>query len=124
MQQANLGEAAYREGSWGPAYVLQAPGSDIGVLLLRPGDAVPNHLHHHCDETFVVLEGRATLWIDCRDAHVLETEHVYRCEAGEMHHLVNDSDADFRCLFIKAPPSPGDTIVVPWTPGTPPPPPQ
>lgn len=121
MQHADFTDPTYREGDWGPAYLIEGRSSDVGVLLLRPGDSVPNHLHHHCDETFVVLEGEATLWVDCRDRHTLKVDHVHRCEPGEMHLLVNDGDVPFRCVFIKSPSSPGDTVVVPWEPGTPPP---
>lgn len=121
MQHADFEDPAYREGDWGPAYLIEGPSSDLGVLLLRPGDAVPNHLHHHCDETFIVLEGEATLWVDCREQHTLRVDHVHRCEPGEMHLLVNDGDRPFRCIFIKSPSSPGDTVVVPWEPGDPPP---
>jgi len=39
--------------------------------------------------------------------------------AGEMHYLVNETDERFRCLFIKSPASPGDTINIPWVPGAP-----
>lgn len=111
-------DADYRHGSWGPAYVVQGPTSDIGVLLLAPGQSMPNHLHRHCDETFVVLEGECTLWVDGVE-HRMVAEDVVRCEPGEMHHLVNDGDTDFRCVFLKSPASPGDTVVVPWSPGEP-----
>lgn len=124
MLHADLTAPAYRDGDHGAVYLIEGPSSDLGVVLLRPGDSVPNHLHHHCDETFIVLEGSATLWIDGRERHTLEVDHVHRCEAGEMHLLVNDGDVTFRSVFFKSPSSPGDTVVVPWEPGTPPPPPQ
>lgn len=119
MEYARIDEATYRHDTWGPAYLVQGPRSDIGVLLLRPGDVVENHVHEHCDESFVVLEGEATLWIDCRDRHTMRAGEVYRCPPGEMHYLINESDAPFRLVFIKSPASPGDTIVRPWQPGEP-----
>jgi len=119
MDIASLSSAEYRHGDWGPAYLVQGPSSDIGVLHLRPGDAMPNHLHRHCDESFVVLEGRASLWVGAAERHDMTPDTVFRCAPGEMHYLVNDSDAPFRCVFIKSPASPGDTITIPWTPGEP-----
>lgn len=119
MDVASLGEPEYRHGDWGPAYLIQGPTSDIGVLLMRPGDSMPNHLHRHCDESFVVLEGRATLWVDATERHDMTPDTAFRCSPGEMHYLVNDSDAPFRCVFIKSPASPGDTVTIPWTPGEP-----
>lgn len=119
MQRATAGEAEYRFGEWGPAYLVQGESSDLGVLRLRPGDGMENHYHRHCDETFVVIEGECTLWVDCEEQHTMRFGDVYRCQPGEMHYLVNETDADFRCIFIKSPASPGDTIPAPWTPGQP-----
>ncbi len=119
MEHARIAEATYRHGDWGPAYLVQGPTSDIGVLLLRPGDAMDNHLHERCDESFVVLEGECTLWVDCTERHTIRAGDVVRCAPGEMHHLVNESDADLRLVFVKSPASPGDTVVVPWRPGEP-----
>lgn len=117
MQAGSISSVAYRNGDWGPAYLLEGGTNDLGVLKLRPGDAMPNHLHRRCDESFIVLEGRATLWTDATDRHEMTVDTVHRCTAGEMHYLVNDSDADFRCIFIKTPSSPGDTVIVDWSPG-------
>ncbi len=119
MHEASMAAPDYRNGDWGPAYLIQTPSSDMGVLRLGPGDAMPNHLHRHCDESFVVLEGRASLWVDATTRHDMTPDTVFRCVPGEMHYLVNDSDAPFRCVFIKSPASPGDTVTVPWTPGEP-----
>lgn len=119
MQHGNFTTAALRHGDWGPAYVVQGDSSDIGVLVLRPGDQMANHIHRHCDESFVVVEGEATLWTDCAERHALVPGDVYRCAPGEMHYFVNESDARFRCVFVKSPQSPGDTVILPWTPGDP-----
>lgn len=117
MQHGSLSDPEYRFGDWGPSYALRGETSDIGVLRLRPGDEMTNHIHQHCDESFVVLEGTATLWVSCTDEHVLTVGDVYRCEPNEMHYFVNESGTSFRMLFIKSPASPGDTINLPWRPG-------
>lgn len=119
MHSASTEGAAYRHGEWGPAYLVQGPSSDIGVLMLRPGDAMDNHYHKQCDESFVVLEGECTLWVGCAERYTMRAGDVYRCEPGEMHYLINESDAPFRLVFIKSPASPGDTHTAPWTPGQP-----
>lgn len=119
MQHGNVERAGYRHGDWGPAYLIQGDTSDIGVLRLRPGDAMPNHYHEHCDESFVVLEGRATLWIDQATPHDLGPGDVYRCPPLERHYFVNEGTDPFRMIFIKSPASPGDTITVDWEPGGP-----
>lgn len=119
MDHGSMVDPEYRNGTWGPAYLIQGPTSDIGVVRLNPGDSMPNHLHRHCDESFVVLEGVASLWVNATTRHTMTTTDVFRCEPDEMHYLVNDSDAPFRCVFIKSPASPGDTVTVPWAPGQP-----
>ncbi len=119
MERASLIDPEYRMHTWGPAYLLSGPASDMGVLRLRPGDAMPNHIHRHCDESFVVLEGSASLWLGCEQRVEMTVDEVFRCPPGEMHYLVNDGDVPFRCIFIKSPASPGDTEVIPWEPGAP-----
>jgi mannose-6-phosphate isomerase-like protein (cupin superfamily) len=116
MKVSNSGQAEYRYGDWGPAYLLRDPSSEIGVFRLRPGDAMENHYHEHCDESFVVLEGRCRVWIDESEAYVLGEGDLGRCPPGEHHYFVNDFDEVFRAVFVKSPAGPGDTINVPWTP--------
>ena len=111
------GPIAYRTGGeWGPAYLLQFDSADIGVVRLRPGDAIENHYHEHCDESFVVIEGECVLWVDGEHRHVMRAGELYSCAPGERHCVVNDGDADCRFVFLKTPPSPGDTIADPWQP--------
>lgn len=117
MQSGRLDGVAPRHGDWGPAYIVQGPTSDIGLLTLRAGDAMTNHIHHFCDESFVVLEGKATLWVNCQDRFSLTPGDVYRCAPGEMHYFSNDGETTCRIVFIKSPASPGDTTDLPWTPG-------
>lgn len=118
MQSGRLDGTPPRHGDWGPAYVIQGASSDIGLLTLRPGDEMPNHIHHNCDESFIVLGGQATLWVDCAEKFTLTEGDVYRCAPGEMHYFINDSEAIFRMVFIKSPASPGDTVTLPWSPGS------
>ncbi|WP_130864728.1 cupin domain-containing protein [Acidipropionibacterium timonense] len=117
MKKGNTSDIEPRFGDWGPAYIIQGSTSDIGLLTLRPGDEMTNHIHHFCDESFVVLEGRATLWVDCEKSFALTPGDLYRCEPTEMHYFVNDWDEVFKMIFIKSPSSPGDTINLPWRPG-------
>jgi len=119
MQSGRLDAVPPRHGDWGPAYVIQGPSSDIGMLTLRPGDEMPNHIHHFCDESFIVLEGQVTLWVDCANPVTLTPGDVYRCVPNEMHYFANDGDQVFRMVFIKSPASAGDTVTLPWTPGSP-----
>lgn len=117
MERATTnGPIAYRNGDWGPAYLLQNDGLDLGVVALRPGDAIDNHFHERCHETFVLLEGELVLWTDRAHRSELVAGDVVSCAPGEHHHLRNESAATSRLVFLKTPPSPGDTTTVPWTP--------
>jgi len=119
MQSGRLDSVPPRNGDWGPAYIIQGPTSDIGLLTLRPGDAMTNHIHHFCDESFIVIDGDVTLWVECQDTYHLTPGDVYRCKPDEMHYFINESDTTLHMVFIKSPASPGDTINLPWTPGQP-----
>jgi len=119
MQSGRLDGVSPRNGDWGPAYIIQGATSDIGLLTLRPGDAMTNHIHHFCDESFIIIEGEATLWVGCHDEFPLSPGDVYRCSPDEMHYFFNSGTDIFRMVFIKSPASPGDTINLPWTPGQP-----
>lgn len=119
MQSGRLDGVPPRNGDWGPAYVVQGPTSDIGLLTLRPGDEMTNHIHHFCDESFIVIEGTATLWVDCADPKELTPGDVARCAPSEMHYFRNNSEQVFKMVFIKSPASPGDTVALPWQPGQP-----
>ena len=119
METSKVDTAPYRFGEYGPGYLLRGPRTDFGVVRLRPGDDASNHYHAQIEETFVVLEGSATLWINCTESYTVVAGDVYRCEPGEMHYFVNETDADFRALFVKAPYDPADGVQVPWKPGDP-----
>lgn len=121
MQSGRLDGVPPRNGDWGPAYIIQGPTSDIGLLTLRPGDEMTNHIHHFCDESFIVIDGEATLWVDCGEPRAMVPGDVARCAPGEMHYFRNTSDDIFTMVFIKSPASPGDTINLPWQPGQRPP---
>ncbi|QAB18762.1 cupin domain-containing protein [Leucobacter muris] len=119
MELTQTSKAEYRFGEYGPGYLLRGPRTDFGVVQLRPGDDASNHYHAQIEESFVVLEGTCTLWIDCERSYRLCAGDVVRCDPGEMHYFVNESDELFRALFVKAPYDPADGVQVPWVPGDP-----
>lgn len=119
MERSKIEDAEFRFGDWGPGYLMRGPRIDVGVVQLRAGDSFTNHYHAKIEECFIVLEGEATLWSDCKDKFTLRAGDVHRCDPGEMHYFVNESDSNFKAVFIKAPWDPEDVVQVPWVPGEP-----
>lgn len=117
MEHSRFDRAEFRFGDHGPGYLLRGPRTDVGIVRLTPGTEAGNHYHAEIEETFYVLEGSATMWIDCRESFELVAGDVYRAEPGEMHYFVNNTDEVFEAIFIKAPYKPEDVIPVPWVVG-------
>lgn len=111
-------DADLRFGDWGPGYLVQGDDAAFGVVVLRPGDEFANHLHEHHTESFVVLEGRAEIWLDRDTRRVVAAGDVLRAEPREEHFVRNPFDETFRAVFVKTPWVDGDKIDRPWTPGT------
>ena len=86
------------------------------MVWLRPGDEVDNHYHRHCVESFIVMEGSCTLWVDQGAPVILTVGDIVSSAANEQHYLRNDTEEPCRFIFLKTPSSPGDTIAVPWVP--------
>jgi quercetin dioxygenase-like cupin family protein len=117
VYRSNERDLVYKFGEYGPGYLARGPLVDMGVIVLRPGDDYPNHYHAHAENLFFTLEGEASLWSDCRERFTLRRGDLHRCDPGEMHYLVNEADATWRAVFVRAPHDPTDTIKVAWLPG-------
>ena len=79
-------------------------------------------MYRSSENLFFTLDGEATLWSGCRERFTLRPGDLHRCDPGEMHYLVNEADAVWRALFVRAPYDPDDTVKLAWLPGQPPPP--
>jgi len=115
---AHSADAELRFGDWGPGYLSQTPAAAFGVVVLRPGDAFANHLHRAHTESFVVLEGRAEVWLDRAAPVTIAAGDVLHARPEQEHYLRNPFDTVFRAVFVKAPWVDGDKVDAPWTPET------
>jgi len=80
----------------------------LGQILLieAPGYRTPVHVHHRTDETFYVLSGRLTLWVDGR-FHDLNPGDYVHIPRGVAHAQGNRGTEPARLLLTV---SPGDFV--------------
>ncbi|HET7580635.1 MAG TPA: cupin domain-containing protein [Bacillales bacterium] len=102
MQKANEWKSEYRYGDHGPKYLTKGPKIDMGVVVLKPGQDHQNHYHKITEETFFVLEGETDFYIN--EEHVpMKKGDMLQVHPTESHYLINQSDQDFKAIFVKAP---------------------
>lgn len=76
---------------------IGAEGFLNGITEFDPGAAIPLHTHN-CEETVVVIEGRATFEVDGRE-YELDTLDTTWVPAGVPHRFMNRSGARMRILW-------------------------
>ena len=111
MERVRESEKEFRGGDSGVKYLLRGPRIDWGVILLLPGQRLGGHYHEEVEETFYVLEGQATFYVD-DVKHQLVAGDAVRLEAPERHDVVNDSDQPVKLVFIKCPYLPKDKVTL------------
>lgn len=114
--RAKTADATFRYGIWGPSYLLDSETCRIGIVRLRPGDEVENHLHEQSNESFIVISGKAELWVNRSKRAALVEGDVAQCVVGSEHYLKAVGNEDFVAYFIKSPVGGDDTREVPWSP--------
>ncbi|GAA4187465.1 hypothetical protein GCM10022288_12480 [Gryllotalpicola kribbensis] len=112
----NLAQIERRFGDWGPGYLVDEGDAFFGSVLLRPGDEFTNHSHARHTESFLVLRGRAELWLDRSQLVELAQGDFIGCPPGVEHFFRNTADEPFEAFFVKAPGVSGDKVDAPWTP--------
>jgi len=109
MEKVSESEKEYRGGDSGVKYLLRGPKIDWGVILLLPGQCLGGHYHNEVEETFYILEGEATFYVN--DAqHYLVAGDAIRLEAPERHDVFNKSGKPLKMVFIKCPYLPKDKV--------------
>lgn len=109
----------YRFGTYGPKYLTKGPAVDLGVVVITPGETHPCHKHTTQEESFLVLEGECAVYIDGEKVVIQKGDYL-RCDVGESHLFRNESDTDFKAVFIKAAHTKEkDSVYIDWEPGKP-----
>lgn len=112
----HLDDVDLRFGDWGPGYVSRDPAAAFGVVVLRAGDEFANHLHELHTESFLVIEGRAELWLDRSELLEVGPGDLVHARPGVEHFLRNPYVDTFRAAFVKTPFVDGDKIDADWAP--------
>jgi quercetin dioxygenase-like cupin family protein len=117
MYLTNEKDHEYRFGDYGPKYLTNGPRVDVGVVVITPGETHPCHKHKTQEESFLVLEGQCAVYIDGEKVVIKEGDYL-RCEPGEAHLFTNESDSNFKAVFIKAAHCvEKDSVYIDWKPG-------
>lgn len=117
MYLTNEKDHEYRFGDYGPKYLTNGPRVDLGVVVITPGETHPCHKHKTQEESFLVLEGECAVYVDGEKVVIKQGDYL-RCEPGEAHLFTNESEQNFKAVFIKAAHVEGkDSVYIDWKPG-------
>ena len=119
MYLTNESEHEYRFGTYGPKYLTNGPKVDLGVVVITPGETHPCHMHKTQEESFLVLEGECAVYVNGEKVVIKQGDYL-RCDPGEAHLFTNETDSDFKAVFIKAAHcTEKDSVYIDWKPGQP-----
>jgi quercetin dioxygenase-like cupin family protein len=93
-----------------------------GRVTYHPGDATAAHSHTACHHVFCILAGAGLLCTEQQVSRLSAGMSAY-VGPGEVHWLVNDTDADFSFVEFWAPPPAGTVWTTPgdrstWAPAS------
>jgi len=111
VEKVNERDCQYRKGDSGPKYLMRGPRIDWGVFRFLPGQELGAHWHERIEETFYFLRGSGKMVVEGKEERI-EVGDVYRIEPGEVHNIINDTDAPVEGVFIKSSYDPEDKIDV------------
>lgn len=117
VYKQNESEVAYRfAGVSGPKYLLRGPRSDLGLVVLMPGEDFQTHYHRMTEENFYTLEGCVEIYIKDQLLTLCPGD---LCHVPPLHphYLINRGDVPWKALFSKSPYNPTDKVDVQWLPG-------
>ena len=119
MYLTNEADHEYRFGDYGPKYLTNGPRVDLGVVVITPGETHPCHKHKTQEESFLVLEGECSVYVDGEKVVIKKGDYL-RCEPGEAHLFTNETEENFKAVFIKAAHvTEKDSVYIDWKPGQP-----
>ncbi len=86
---------------WGSYVTLEETnGFKIRRVVVRPGQALSNHRHHHRSEHWTVLRGTAQVWLEGQ-ARFLRPNESANALAGTAHQIVNPGLLDLVLIEVQ-----------------------
>ena len=98
----NENEREYRFGDSGPKYILKGPRMNYALVQFQAGQDFPAHYHNVMEENFFILEGEVDIVVDGKVNHLKEGDFIH-IEPGEIHYVINKSDAKIKMVSTLAP---------------------
>jgi mannose-6-phosphate isomerase-like protein (cupin superfamily) len=77
--------------------------SQVVVMSLKPGEEIPEEVHAHIDQIFLIEEGEGELLIDRKAFHLEEFTLAF-VPAGAKHLLRNTGEKPLKLCTIYSPP--------------------
>ena len=98
----NESEKEYRHGDHGPKYLEKGPRMNFGLVQVLVGEEVIGHVHQVMQESFYILEGTVTMFIN-GEKYVLSKGDYIHLEPGENHKVCNYGDVNVKMVVTAAP---------------------
>ena len=111
MFTINENDREYRFGDSGPKYLMKGPRMNFAVVRFLPGEDFQAHYHNVMEENFFILEGQVDIVVD-GTVHHLKQGDLIHIEPGEIHYVVNHSDAPVKMISTLAPYTDPDKVEV------------
>ena len=95
-------------------HLVKNPQLSVIQERLPAGTAEVRHFHHHAQQFFYILAGKAVMEVDGRRMALIAGEGIW-IPAGTSHQIRNESSDEVHFLVVSQPPSHGDREVLPWS---------
>jgi mannose-6-phosphate isomerase-like protein (cupin superfamily) len=109
MKKVNEAEMKFRNGDFGPKYMIRGPSIDWGVFVLKPGQKMGVHGHLSTEETFYFVAGSGKMLVNDHEHDVVAGD-AFLVEKQEKHDIHNTGKVDMKFVFIKSAYLPDDKI--------------
>ena len=90
-------------------YLVNKPELSILQEMMPPHTEEVNHLHHHAQQFFFMLKGKATVEFEMKKTRIATGEGIYI--APNIHHKIkNETEEPIEFLLVSQPNAHGDRM--------------